>query len=91
MSALLEPPVRAEYELAPAARVEPAQHGSASPRRRGYFDAAWIRKGLLLVVIAILWEAVARWQNNDLLLPGVVATAKAFYEGILSGELLAPG
>jgi NitT/TauT family transport system permease protein len=48
---------------------------------------AWLRKGLLLVAIAMLWEAVSRWQNNDLLLPGVVATATAFYEGILSGEL----
>jgi NitT/TauT family transport system permease protein len=52
------------------------------------FDAGWARKGLLLVAIAVLWEAIARWQNNDLLLPGVVATAKAFYEGIASGELL---
>jgi NitT/TauT family transport system permease protein len=89
MSALLEPPVRAEYELEPAPRLEQAQHGPRlSSGRRGYFEAGWLRKGLLLVVIAILWEAIARWQNNDLLLPGVVATAKAFYEGILSGELL---
>lgn len=93
MSALLEPPVRAEYELAPAPRVEQPQHGPrlSSGRRslgRGLLDTGWVRKGLLLVVIAGLWEAVARWQNNDLLLPGVVATAKAFYEGILSGELL---
>lgn len=91
MSALLEPPVRAEYELAP--QVEQIQHGSrlASGRRlggRGLFDAAWMRKGFLLIAIAILWEAIARWQNNDLLLPGVVATAKAFYEGVITGELL---
>jgi len=86
MSTLLEPPVRAEYELAAQAPVQRAQHGPRrSPGRR--FDAGWIRKGLLLVVIAVLWEAIARWQNNDLLLPGVVATARAFYEGILSGEL----
>jgi len=87
MSALLEPPVRAEYELAPAPRTAPQDAAGSSSVRRGVFDAGWVRKGLLLVVIAVLWEAIARWQNNDLLLPGVVATAKAFYEGIVSGEL----
>jgi NitT/TauT family transport system permease protein len=85
MSALLEPPVRAEYELAPFARTEPAQHAIASRRR--VFDTGWLRKALMLIVLAVLWEAVARWQNNDLLLPGFVATAKAFYEGIITGEL----
>jgi NitT/TauT family transport system permease protein len=85
MSALLEPPVRAEYELAPLARTEPAQHAIASRRR--VFDAGWLRKALMLIVLAVLWEAVARWQDNDLLLPGFVATAKAFYEGIITGEL----
>jgi len=85
MSALLEPPVRAEYELAPLARTEPAQHAIAS--RRGVFDAGWLRKALMLIVLAVLWEAVARWQNNDLLLPGFVATAKAFYDGVITGEL----
>jgi NitT/TauT family transport system permease protein len=54
----------------------------------GLLDAGWLRKGILLLVLAVLWEGVARWQSNDLLLPGVVATAKAFYEGILSGELI---
>jgi NitT/TauT family transport system permease protein len=85
MSALLEPPIRAEYELEPQPRAVQA-HLAAAPRR-GVFDAGWLRKGLLLVVLAGLWEAVARWQNNDLLLPGFVATGKAFYEGIISGEL----
>jgi NitT/TauT family transport system permease protein len=87
MSALLEPPVRAEYALEPAPRAEQARHASSPARVRSMFDAGWLRKGLLLIVIAVLWEGVARWQNNDLLLPGVVATGKAFYEGILSGEL----
>jgi len=86
MSALLEPPVRAEYELAPLARTGPAQHAIA-PARRRVFEAGWLRKALMLIVLAVLWEAVARWQNNDLLLPGFVATAKAFYDGVITGEL----
>jgi NitT/TauT family transport system permease protein len=88
LSALLEPPIRAEYELEAQPRTPDGQQGSRAAAGRGLLDASWLRKGLLLVAIAILWEAVARWQNNDLLLPGVVATAKAFYEGVVSGELL---
>ena len=91
MSALLEPPIRAEYELEAQAPVRPAEYGSPSAPGwslgRRVRDTGWVRKGLLLIAIAIIWEGVSRWQNNDLLLPGVVATAKAFYEGILSGEL----
>lgn len=94
MSALLEPPVRAEYELAaavPAQQTQQTQQTRHGPRaasgRRWWADAGWLRKGLLLLAIAVLWEAVARWQNNDLLLPGVLATATALYTGMVSGEL----
>jgi NitT/TauT family transport system permease protein len=47
-----------------------------------------VRKGLLLVALAVIWELAARWQNNDLLLPGFLQTAHAFAEGIVTGELL---
>jgi len=87
MSALLEPPVRAEYELAASAPMQHGQRKMQLTARPRWAVPAWARKGLLLIAVAILWEAVARWQNNDLLLPGVVATAQAFYAGILSGEL----
>ena len=88
MSALLEPPVRAEYELEAQPPMSDRQYADRPSTGRRYFDASWIRKGLLLVAIALLWEAAARWENNDLLLPGVVATAQAFYDGVISGELL---
>jgi NitT/TauT family transport system permease protein len=80
------PPVRPEYELpltpAPAGIVArpftPAQRLGRS---------GWLRKGILLVLLAVLWEAAARWTNNDLLLPGFLQTARALVEGTLSGEL----
>jgi len=87
MSALLEPPVRAEYEL-PTQPPDPyTQRNLQLTEGKRWATPAWLRKGLLLVAIAVLWETVSRWQNNDLLLPGVLATAAAFYDGILSGEL----
>jgi ABC-type nitrate/sulfonate/bicarbonate transport system permease component len=39
------------------------------------------------VVLAVLWEAVARYQDNDLLLPSFLQTAAALWDGLLSGEL----
>jgi NitT/TauT family transport system permease protein len=86
MSAVLNPPVRPEYELpllpAPAAAVARPY----SPAQR-LLRSGWPRKAALLVVLAILWEAGARWAGNDLLLPGFLQTARAFVDGVVSGEL----
>ena len=43
---------------------------------------------MILLVLAALWEAVARIQNNDLLLPSFLQTASALFEGLASGELV---
>uniref|UniRef100_UPI0025BDF2D9 ABC transporter permease n=1 Tax=Aquabacterium sp. TaxID=1872578 RepID=UPI0025BDF2D9 len=52
------------------------------------WQQGWLRKGLILVLIALVWELAARWQANDLLLPTFVATAQALGDGLASGELL---
>jgi NitT/TauT family transport system permease protein len=91
-----EPPVRPEYEVplaSPQAALAGAAAGGALPAVRppGAFErlgqSGWLRKGILLLAIAALWEAVARWTDNDLLLPGFLQTATALVEGTLSGEL----
>lgn len=48
----------------------------------------WLRKAVILAVLAAVWEVAARWQNNDLLLPTFSATMKALVEGLWSGELI---
>ena len=58
------------------------------PLRQRLWQQGWLRKGLILIVLAILWEAVARYQNNDLLLPSFLQTSQALFDGLLSGELL---
>ncbi|NHZ33241.1 ABC transporter permease [Massilia rubra] len=86
MSARPLPPIRPEYVAplsAPAALV-PAAAPALARRALGH---AWLRKSLLLLVLAALWEALARWQDNDLLLPGALQTARAFAAGMVSGEL----
>jgi NitT/TauT family transport system permease protein len=50
-------------------------------------NQAWLRKSLILILIAIVWEAYARRLNNPLLVPTFSATLEAFWGGIASGEI----
>jgi NitT/TauT family transport system permease protein len=86
-AATLVPPVRAEivHALEPLGGAVP-EH--ALPLTARIWQHAWLRKFVILVVLAALWEGVARWQNNDLLLPTFFQTAKALVEGLITGELL---
>ena len=86
MSAVLNPPVRPEYEspLIPAPATTVAR--PYSPIQR-LLRSGWPRKAALLAVLAIAWEAAARWAGNDLLLPGFLQTARALADGVVSGEL----
>jgi NitT/TauT family transport system permease protein len=88
--AVMRTVVRAEYELPllPAPSVAAARPLTLRARLFGWLaGAGWLRKGLLLVVLAGLWEYAARLADNDLLLPGFVQTARAFLAGMASGEL----
>lgn len=80
------PPVRPEYEhvLAP---FTAAPLSLPLPWYRQLWQQGWMRKALILVVLATLWEIIARIQDNDLLLPTFLATVRAFGEGVASGEL----
>ncbi|MEK7694836.1 MAG: ABC transporter permease, partial [Pseudomonadota bacterium] len=62
------PPVRPEYEhvLAP---FTAAPLSLPLPWYRQLWQQGWLRKALLLMVLAPLWEIIARIQDNDLLLP----------------------
>jgi NitT/TauT family transport system permease protein len=51
------------------------------------YNQVWLRKLLILVVLALIWEAYGRALNNDLLFPTFSATARAFFDAILSGVL----
>ena len=51
------------------------------------FNHAAVRKGLLLVVLALAWEAYARWLNNPLLFPTFTAMLEAFVDALRSGVL----
>jgi NitT/TauT family transport system permease protein len=50
-------------------------------------NQAWLRKALILTVIAAGWELYARRLNNPLLVPTFTATLEAFWGGIVSGDI----
>jgi NitT/TauT family transport system permease protein len=80
------PPVRPEYlqDLVPLDDVPLEQ---TLPWTQRLWNFTPLRKTLLVLALAILWEAGARWQNNDLMLPGIVQVIHAFVEDMRSGEL----
>ncbi len=51
-------------------------------------NRAWLRKLLILVALAAVWEAYARVLDNELLFPTFSATLRAFADGVTSGVLL---
>jgi len=86
MSALLEPPVRAEYERV-ADPMDAVIAQARLPLSLRAWQHGWLRKAMLLALLAALWEALGRWQDNSLLLPTFLQTAHALADGLLSGEL----
>jgi NitT/TauT family transport system permease protein len=81
------PPIRAEYERAPEPLGSVVVERSL-PLYKRLWQVTAIRKTVILIVLACLWEGAARWQDNDLLLPSFLQTAHAFIDGWVSGELL---
>lgn len=79
-------PTRQEYKISLA-----PLSGVSLERRIGtwqrLWQQGWLRKGVILLALAVIWELAARYTDNDLLLPGFLQTAKALVEGLLSGEL----
>jgi NitT/TauT family transport system permease protein len=83
----LIPPVRAEYEIALQPLVGlPLER--ELPWTQRLWQQGWLRKTLILVLLALLWELVARYQANDLMLPSFLQTARAFVEDMASGVLI---
>ncbi len=53
------------------------------------YNIGAVRKAVILITLALIWEIGARLLDNDLLFPTFVATNVAFFQGVMSGEILA--
>ena len=51
------------------------------------YSEGFVRKGLILISLAIIWEIYGRYLDNDLLFPTFSQTISAFFEGLVSGVL----
>lgn len=87
MPAGLVPPIRPEYDRVLGPFVE-APVERALPLGARLWQQDWLRKGLIIAALTLIWEGLARWQDNDLLLPGFLATMSALVDGLVNGELL---
>lgn len=78
--------LRQEYEvhLKPLSGVALERQISFGQR---LWQQGWLRKGVILLLLALAWEVAARWTDNDLLLPSFLQTARALMESTLNGEL----
>jgi NitT/TauT family transport system permease protein len=81
------PPIRPEYDR-PLLPLVAAPVARALPLATRVWQQGWLRKGLILALLAATWEALARFQDNDLLLPSFTATLSALAEGLADGELV---
>ncbi|WP_414154501.1 ABC transporter permease [Pseudomonas sp. BNK-43-a] len=79
-------PARQEYEV-PLQPLPGLSLERDLPLAQRLWQHAWLRKTVILVLLALIWEAVARYTANDLLLPTFLQTAVAFWDGMASGEL----
>lgn len=83
----VQPPVRPEYERQLEAPGALAQAQPLSLPQRLWAQPV-VRRIAILAVLAALWQLLATWQDNDLLLPTFTQTLQALWEGVASGELL---
>ncbi len=81
--------VRAELSREPVAASAFGVVQKPLTRLERFFDLGIVRKGLILVLLALVWEVGARALDNELLFPTFLATNKAFFHGLASGELTA--
>ncbi len=96
----LHPPRRPERIFPPAPRrsagdnasdatTSSGQAGADERARRWAASPGFWRKVAIGIVLIVLWQLAARWVDNDLLLPSASATAHAWWDSVVSGELLA--
>jgi len=58
------------------------------PLGRKLLNYTPLRRGLILVLLATIWQAYADWADNPLMFPSFTDTTIAFKDGVISGGLL---
>jgi NitT/TauT family transport system permease protein len=87
-SAMRVPPVRAEFEnkTLDAAQIGEVARPLSAWERVTNID--WVRRIMILVVLAVAWEVYARYLNNGLMFPTFTETVQALWDASVHGPLL---
>ena len=83
----LTPIVRGEYERDVTAPTTIGDVARALPLAERLWNAPVVRKAFIIVMLALIWEAYARWAANPLLFPTFIDTMEAWWNGIVSGVI----
>jgi len=78
---------RPEYELQTSAGRDFGVIEKPLTTFEQLYNNAFLRKAMLLVLMAVIWELYARHLNNPLLVPTFVSTIEAFRDAMFSGDL----
>lgn len=80
-------PVTARIILRPAAEVASGE----VERRIGLLETLWetdaVRKTLIILLLALIWEIYGRWLDNPLLFPSLTETLQALVDNVKTGVL----
>lgn len=74
-----------EYTPSPVGKIGDIAR-ELSPLER-WMGHAGVRRTLVLIVLAVLWEVYARYLGNDLMFPTFSATAQALWSDLANGVL----
>jgi NitT/TauT family transport system permease protein len=82
------PPVRDEFErpVGRADNIGDIERPLSAWERLANFTV--LRRLFILIMIAVVWQTYASWQNNPLMFPTFFATAAAFWDALINGGLL---
>ncbi|MBV8915361.1 MAG: ABC transporter permease [Acetobacteraceae bacterium] len=84
---LATPPRRPnrEFQVAALSDADAVEH--PIPVWERAWNQGWLRKILIVVALAAIWQAYASFIDNDLLFPTFADTMRAFFDNIASGVL----
>ena len=81
------PPARPEQEFQVTAPVALGDVAKPLPFIEKIFEKAVVRRGLILIALALVWEAYGRWLESPLTFPTFLDTMTALKDGIASGVI----
>ena len=83
----LTPFVRQEYSHDVQVPASIGEVKRALPIAERLWNTDMVRRVFILVLLAMIWEAYARWSSNPLLFPTFTDTMEAWWSGIVSGVI----